>query len=655
MVYISPNSNVMFLRGVNIDPNYQYTLRFDTLTAQNNFFISKVKPDVVVGGVRTSFTLTEQTYTRVNDNTMRVAIPCDLLRDCNYMMFRNTSYSNKWFYAFINKVEYLNDHTTLVAFSVDVIQTWWFDFDMKQCFVAREHTQTDVVGDNLTAEDVETGEYLYIDANQIDFSDMKVAVLSTTKPDGTKAVGSVYNGVYSGLEAATGIPVYGLPFDININYPLGGSSSVVFNGDPSIYSQTNVNIFGSVSINVIESVANCTLHIEEGYYSINNVQSRCRMKASYNGVSFPINGYADGGLSTFTNPDDGYTYLPFEYLRLYVGTTTYHITIDIPEEYIENLDEFVSPLNDYIKSFNDPSAIINIYQYPAEFDNSTPTTPYRKPHTYFRPTSLTDGYTPKNNKLFTNPYSKIMVSDNNGGFAEYQWELCSSNYFRADVFGSKFGTPCALLVPHNYKGKLYCYDDGLPLSAFPNCSWNSDVYKTWWNQNKASMVTSLIAGTVARGSGALFSVSKGAVASNIIGAGAGIAQNVAKHSDMSAIPPQSCGQTQTETLNLGIGRVGYTVYFVSLHKEMLKIIDDYFTQFGYAIKETKKPNIKDSSANLRPHWNYIQTIGACIVCSSNSGMTSGDISAIKNVFDTGITFWDSNDEVGDYSLDNSPT
>ena len=98
------------------------------------------------------------------------------------------------------------------------------------------------------------------------------------------------------------------------------------------------------------------------------------------------------------------------------------------------------------------------------------------------------------------------------------------------------------------------------------------------------------------------------------------------------------------TFNLGL--LGeYRLLKESLIFEQAKMIDDYFTRFGYAIKKTQIPN-----RNARPHWTYVKTIG-CVI----EGSCPADVEAtICSIYDNGITFWNNPDEIGDYSLDNSP-
>ena len=62
----------------------------------------------------------------------------DSILNYNYVMYQNTNYSNKWFYAFITNMSYITDFNTAINISTDVFQTWQFDFSFKQSFIERE-------------------------------------------------------------------------------------------------------------------------------------------------------------------------------------------------------------------------------------------------------------------------------------------------------------------------------------------------------------------------------------------------------------------------------------------------------------------------------------------------------------------------------------
>lgn len=145
MAYIAPNSDIWICRGVPLDSRSKYTYRPSRKNEQFEAF-----------NAYSVYTLTAQSYIRHSNNTIRVAIAPDLLLTCNYMMFRNTSFGNKIFYAFITDVEYVNNETSLITYSIDNIQTYFFDVSFNASYVEREHSITDNIGDSITPEPVIT-------------------------------------------------------------------------------------------------------------------------------------------------------------------------------------------------------------------------------------------------------------------------------------------------------------------------------------------------------------------------------------------------------------------------------------------------------------------------------------------------------------------
>lgn len=70
------------------------------------------------------------TYQR-KDGTVVVPGVYDDLRLYNYLIYQNGSTGNKakWIYCFITSLGYLNDNTTSISFETDVIQTWRFEIE----------------------------------------------------------------------------------------------------------------------------------------------------------------------------------------------------------------------------------------------------------------------------------------------------------------------------------------------------------------------------------------------------------------------------------------------------------------------------------------------------------------------------------------------
>lgn len=193
-MYIQPDTTVVLLKECPLDNTYEHTIFFSSKTAQYNYFY----------GLR-KYTLTNQSYTRVNRGYIRVQRKSDDLYDCNYMMFQNTAYGNKWFYAFITSVEFINNVTCEVRFEIDEMQTWHFDYTLKECFVEREHSATDVIGENLIPEGLEQGDYVAngppASMECADFNPTIIMACTFNDDDDlTPATGEELNSVYSGLK-----------------------------------------------------------------------------------------------------------------------------------------------------------------------------------------------------------------------------------------------------------------------------------------------------------------------------------------------------------------------------------------------------------------------------------------------------------------------
>ena len=150
MAAITPQADVYLLK-VPLEINDINQLTFSNATAQYNYFNSLPKLSV-----------DNFTYQR-KDGTIRYGANFDTLLNYNYVMYRNDAYSNKWFYAFITGMEYLNDNCTAITIKTDVWQTWQFDLNYKRVFVEREHVNDDTPGIHTVPENLELGEYEIVD------------------------------------------------------------------------------------------------------------------------------------------------------------------------------------------------------------------------------------------------------------------------------------------------------------------------------------------------------------------------------------------------------------------------------------------------------------------------------------------------------------
>ena len=124
-----PETVVRLLSNVPLSLDETNQLWFDTVTAQQTYFSGKV-----------SRTYNQFTYQRKERNYVAVETNAELLYNVNYMMFQNSNFANKWFYAYVTEIEYKNHNTSWVYYEIDPFQTWLFELNFKQSFIEREHT-----------------------------------------------------------------------------------------------------------------------------------------------------------------------------------------------------------------------------------------------------------------------------------------------------------------------------------------------------------------------------------------------------------------------------------------------------------------------------------------------------------------------------------
>ena len=138
----------MYLLNVPLENDYKNTLYFTSKAAQQQYFQSRIIKSY-----------TDFSYQR-KDRIVRIPEQYDNLYNINYVMYQNSNYSNKWFYAFVTNMEYINDGRTDLHIETDVIQTWLFDYVVKPSFIEREHVSDDTVGLNTIDEDLDIGQLI---------------------------------------------------------------------------------------------------------------------------------------------------------------------------------------------------------------------------------------------------------------------------------------------------------------------------------------------------------------------------------------------------------------------------------------------------------------------------------------------------------------
>ena len=605
MAYRQPQSTVYLFKGVPCDREYQNTLYFEDKQEQWQYFRDNLNG--------TSFT--NQYYQRYEKNKIRLQTNASTIAgtdnwyEYNYMAFCNDgsfnplvgpSNTTQIFYCFITKIEYINENTTQISYEIDVMQTYMFEYRLGTCLVEREHTLTDYIGDNTVPEDIDIGELTVSD--KWDFIFPNYTSNSTELVDFTIVVFYVPNKKYI-----------------------------------TTWNDTNHTW----------ETADFTIDSPRGLF-INRIYQGCL----YIAVSVSVDSSA---------------------------------SVTLANEKIDKL------INTIIKTGE--GEIVNILQIPTALwyhwlNNNAPYSINRTQINGFPNYSHGKSYVAKNKKLLTYPYQRIVVSNNMGNTGEYKWEdfdMTSAYQESHNTMYSSFkieGIPITsteiICYPINHRGLENDYEDSITLNDFPMPSWDEDSFSKWWASNKSTYVTGIVSGaitglaTVGMGAAMLSGNAPASAAtaamlerigSTTMAHGFVSLANTAigaygTYQDKKAIPDQMKGQFGNNTIRIKQNRLGYTFYNTTITYDNAKKLDDFFTMFGYAIKETKVPNIEYASkSQLRPHWNYIKNINTVILPTSTTPVryVNEEVeSKLKEIYNNGITFWMNGGEVGNYSLVNSP-
>lgn len=530
-MYIVPETNIRILKGVPLDTTYEHTIYFQSKEKQYNYFADKIK-----------FNLNAYSYQRIKRGWMRVGIVADKLYDCNYVMFQNTAYGNKWFYAFIKSVEYVNNECSEIEFELDVMQTWFFDCSPDYCFVEREHSITDVIGSHIEPENVDCGEYVFNDYEAItNMYEMCVviAVVDVASSDTGGVDGQLYDGIY-------------------------GSATLW------VYSATDVS-----GINA---------KIAEYKVAVNTV------------------------IAMYMLP------------RMFVST---------------------SELNKHRLNYGAQAK--KRYVTKARISDS----------------DTLNGYKPINKKMYTYPYNFYHIDNASGSELSLRYEFFQNLTPVVEISGTVTQPVVAVLRPCSYKGvknyeELAGYTtlntESIQLNNYPLCSWNVDAWQAWVAQN--AIPTALNAVSTGAGVYAMANrnatIATGATLTSAGVAGIHAVTNILSQMYTASIAADiSKGNLNNGGANTANRKQQFYGGRCSVTAQYARMIDEYFSMFGYATRRVKRPN-----RNVRKHWTYTKTID----CTITGSVPCDDMKKICSIYNKGITFWNNGDEVGDYSLasDNVP-
>jgi hypothetical protein len=266
-----------------------------------------------------------------------------------------------------------------------------------------------------------------------------------------------------------------------------------------------------------------------------------------------------------------------------------------------------------------------------------------------RPTTF-GNYTPINNKCFCYPFQYINLTNNNGGNGLYNYEDFSSNTPTFELSGIITPSCSIRAVPKNYKNQALSYNDGIQGAKYPICSWNNDLFTNYMTQQGVNIGLEIAKDVMTIGAGAVTGLATGGVAS-ALGAGlasggiTGILNTMAQVRQHSLVPPQSRGNINGGDVGASVNKITFTAQRMQVKEEYIKVIDGYFSRFGYKVNEVKTPNI-----NSRQEFNFIKVGGM-------DELVSGEIPAdalekVNSILRKGVTIFHNYTNIGNYTISN---
>lgn len=189
-----PQTTFYLLRNVKLDHSYTNTIDFNTKEEQYNYFFNKK-----------AFEVLEGTYQRKTIGVVRVPFLYDDIATCNYIMWQNANYSDKWYYAFILEIKYINPNLSEIIYDLDVIQTYMFDIEWKPSQIDRDmgaqFSDTGIPYVNREVEDLDYGsdyDTVY-EKNIVQLPNVSFMVFGCVLK-GSNVVGSAINNVPLNIE-----------------------------------------------------------------------------------------------------------------------------------------------------------------------------------------------------------------------------------------------------------------------------------------------------------------------------------------------------------------------------------------------------------------------------------------------------------------------
>ena len=636
-MYIQPSTEIHILQNIPLNKSYEHTVFYKDAQTQATEFLKFEK-----------YMLTDYSYQRANLGTLRVELKYENLYNCNYLMFKNNAFEDKWFYAFITGVSYVSNEVSEIYYEIDVMQTWCYDYSFLKTFIDRQHSATDALYENTQPEGLELGCDYGLE-EKIKLYPMNVSgdayflILATTNPDGRHPTPKVIHDSLFGLYTHVG----------NINDSINTLKTFIDNGLES----NIVAIYSCPPDNQLTMDGGYVRNQSIGPYHPRNYKLFTypySFLCAYNGLGQELELHFENFRDANGNPPSDFKY---EY-------SFRALTTQLPQPQSNLLVKSYLGYGGYNMQYY--TLTYNVYPMGAFSGDTFKVWLAQNKNTYSASMNAIGNTYDTNQRIISNNYAMASLgastalanSGINANTALANANASNQTALAINENNRQFGqVQNGIHVISSIIGNALSGNLGGMVNSAVNTA--TSMYGTELSANNtASVLATDLANTnrsvgasqtIARNSysTAMKNASMSEVNANLSNLNAyqnATAQLVAKKQDIMHHPSNLHGALMNDTWNAWSERVGFTIYTKFIKMEYAQKIDEYFDKYGYAQNTAYVPERLN-----RKHYSYLKTVGCNIV----GKMNNNDILTIKGIYDNGITTWDTLQNVGHYEIDNS--
>lgn len=606
------NSVVTLYHDIPLDPMYEHTILFETKAAQLAYF-SQME-------ITSSTTFRNISYIRHHGGVIRLETSMSLLTNCNYLLFYNPiEYEDVGFYCFVDNITYINENTVEIAYTIDHMQTWMHYYQLNACYVEREHVSNDALGANRVNEGLDTGDYVCPAIEKIDewdsvystedadvIQNTTFVIIATQAPDGSQS-SYQYNGIASSAYITFAYSVSGLQ-DVLDAFSAGVTQSL----EPII----SIGMFPSyfkpnVTSPIVPKLSALQLDQSIGLGGFMAFNPQTMSYDSYVPINNKLYQYPYNFM-VFESPDGSTVNLKYENFQ---NNNSHQFVTTLAV--VPDLETSCAPKN---------------YEgnYGANLNKNMHYALYSKGYPYCAVASDAFSAWWAQNR-YSMPIAGALVDSADAitsAMSTQSSEASEIQRQRVDRRGEMYGNDAAGNTQAIGSSQLGAALGGIMKSIGSNVTTPSGML--------------IVGGKAASLAGNLAELNWSAAGDVAYDIGMQLA-SIQGH---KAVPDTLVTKANNGGVNHYMEMDCYKIHYVKIRPEYARIIDNYFSCYGYAIHKVKVPNITS-----RTRWNYIKTKG-CTLKKNIAGDRFIPMEAeriISAVYDKGITFWHDPSHIHDYT------